>query len=146
VLARGSGDIVAWDPPPGEAGWTIGIAPLNPDESPQRFVALRRMAVSTSGDARQHLVVDGKRYSHILDPRSGQPISGRSSITIIAPMGITADALGTAACVVGPDKALALVRKFEGAEMLMVYENESGQQRTVQGPDFARFETTRPAP
>lgn len=141
VLVRASGDIAAWDPPPGESGWTIGVAPLNPDDPPQRFISLRRMAASTSGDARQHLVVDGKRYSHILDPRSGQPVSGRSSVTVIAPRGITADALGTAASVLRPDQALLLVKKFDQAEMSMTLEDGSGQQRRATSAGFAKYKT-----
>jgi thiamine biosynthesis lipoprotein len=145
VLVRASGDIAAWDPPPGETGWTIGVAPLNPDDPPQRFISLRQMAASTSGDAFQHLVIDGKRYSHILDPRSGRPVTGRSSVTVVAPRGMTADALDTAASALGPDQALLLVKKFDQAEMYMVAENEAGRQLTVTSPGFAKYETSPPA-
>lgn len=144
VLVRASGDIAAWDPPPGETGWTVGVAPLNPDEAPQRFVALRRMAVSTSGDARQHLIVAGKRYSHILDPRTGEPVVGRSSVTVVVPLGITADALGTAASVLGLQPSLKLVKQFPGAELLMVHEDESGRQQTVESPGFHKFDAAMP--
>jgi thiamine biosynthesis lipoprotein len=140
VLVRGSGDIAAADPPPGERGWKIGIAPLNPEDPPQRFIRLSRAAVSTSGDARQHLVVDGKRYSHILDPRTGHPVAGRSSVTVISPQGLVADGLDTAASVLGPERGLALISKFASAEMLMVYENDEGQQTIVESPGFKRFE------
>ncbi len=144
VLVRASGDIAAWDPPPGEAGWVVGIAPLDPDKAPERFVSLRRMAISTSGDARQHLVVNGKRYSHILDPRTGEPVSGRSSVTVIARNSITADALGTAISVAGPARALDLVQKFPGAELYLVAEDEAGKQQTVQSADFAKYLTAKP--
>jgi FAD:protein FMN transferase len=136
VLVRASGDIVAADPPPGERGWRVGVAPLNPDDPPARFVELAHRAISTSGDARQHLVIDGKRYSHIIDPRTGTPVAGRSSVTVIAPRGILADGLATAASVLGPDRALKLVENFPGAELLMVYENDAGQQRTVASRGF----------
>jgi len=143
VLVRGSGDIAAWDPPPGESGWTVGVAPLDPNDPPARFVSLRRMAVSTSGDARQNLVVDGKRYSHILDPRTGQPLEGRSSVTVIAPQGIVADALDTAASVLSPAESLALIKTFEGAEIYMVHEDGLGEQRRSTSPGFAKYETSR---
>jgi thiamine biosynthesis lipoprotein len=144
ALVRASGDISAGDPPPGQPGWQVGIAPLNADDPPQRFVELANCAISTSGDARQHLVVAGKRYSHIIDPRTGVGISGRSSVTVIAPQGIIADGLDTAASVQGPQKALAIAQKFAGAELLMVYEDESGQQTTIESPGFKRFEIARP--
>jgi FAD:protein FMN transferase len=145
VLVRGSGDIAAGDPPPGERGWKIGIAPLNPDDPPQRFIELAHAAVSTSGDARQHLVVDGKRYSHILDPRTGSPVAGRSSVTVIAPRGLVADGLDTAASVLGPERGLALVGKFPGAEMLMVFEDDAGKQTVVETAKFKRFEVAQPS-
>jgi thiamine biosynthesis lipoprotein len=144
VLARGSGDIVAADPPPGDKGWRIGIAPLNPSEPPTRFVEIANRAISTSGDARQHLVVEGKRYSHILDPRSGSPVTGRSSVTVIAPSGALADGLDTAASVLGPVGAESLVSKYESAALLMVYEDEQGQQQAVESPGFAKFEIAGP--
>jgi thiamine biosynthesis lipoprotein len=136
VLVRASGDIAVADPPPGEPGWKVGIAPLAPDDPPARFVELSHAAISTSGDARQHLVVDGRRYSHIIDPRTGTPVSGRSSVSVIAPRGILADGLATAASVLGPDEALELVAKFEHVELLMVHEGEAGRQRVVQSPGF----------
>lgn len=140
VLVRASGDIVAGETPPVERGWRVGIAPLNPEEPPQRFVEISHCGISTSGDARQHLVVNGRRYSHIIDPRSGECVAGRSSVTVIAPRGIVADGLATAASVLGPEKALSACERFPGVELLMVYESESGEQRTVESAGFRRFE------
>ena len=140
VLVRASGDIATANPPPGERGWRVGVAPLNPDEPPTRFVEIANCGISTSGDARQHLVINGRRYSHIIDPRSGEPIGSRSSVTIIAPRATLADALATAASVLGPDQALSLIRKFDGAELFMVCEDEAGQQRSVESPGMSRFE------
>jgi thiamine biosynthesis lipoprotein len=139
ALVRGSGDIAAADPPPGESGWRVGIAPLHPDEPPTRFVRLANCGISTSGDARQHLIVEGRRYSHILDPRTGTPVEGRSSVTVIAPSGMLADGLDTAASVLGPEKALALIEKFPGTELLMVHEDAPGQQQSVESAGFQRF-------
>jgi thiamine biosynthesis lipoprotein len=140
VLARASGDIACADAPPGERGWRIGIAPLDPSEPPTRFVELANCGVSTSGDARQHLIVDGRRYSHIIDPRTGECVRGRSSVTVIAPRGMLADGLDTAASVLGPDGAKELMQKFAEVEMLMVYEDESERQRTVETERFRKYE------
>jgi FAD:protein FMN transferase len=136
VLVRASGDIVAADPPPGERGWRVGIAPLNPDEPPTRFIEIAYQGVSTSGDARQHLVINGRRYSHIIDPRTGECVPGRSSVTVIANTGALADALATAASVLGPEEAFELIKKFPGAELFMIYEDDAGRQRSVQSPGF----------
>jgi thiamine biosynthesis lipoprotein len=141
VLVRASGDIAAGEAPPGERGWRVGIAPLNPDEPPKRFVEIAHCGISTSGDSRQNLVVNGRRYSHIIDPRTGECVSGRSSVTVIAPRGVVADGLATAASVLGPEKALAVCGRFRGVELLMVYESESGEQRTVESGGFRRFDS-----
>jgi thiamine biosynthesis lipoprotein len=137
ALVRASGDIAVGDPPPGEAGWRIGIAPLDPDDPPQKFVRLASRAISTSGDARQHLVVNGRRYSHIIDPRTGAGVSGRSSVSVIATRGMQADGLATAVSVLGPEKGLALVAKIPDVELLMVYEDESGKLHETASPGWA---------
>ena len=145
ALARGSGDIAAGDPPPGEMGWRVGIAPLDPDQAPTRFVTLARQAVSTSGDSRQHLIVDGKRYSHLIDPKTGLGISGRRSVTVIAPNGMLADALDSAICILGPEKGMTLAEKH-GVALFMVVEDESGERREVVSPQFKQFEEAKIRP
>ncbi|MBC7852256.1 MAG: FAD:protein FMN transferase [Pirellulaceae bacterium] len=139
ALVRASGDIAAGDPPPGELGWKIGLAPLDPDQPPERFILLKNAAVSTSGDSRQHLVVDGKRYSHIIDPHTGYGIAGRSSVSIIAPRGIDADSIASAVSILGPEKGLKLVEETPGAAALMIVEQD-GSQKSYASSRFAGFE------
>jgi thiamine biosynthesis lipoprotein len=136
ALVRASGDIAVGDPPPGEAGWRIGIAPLNPDDPPKRFVRLANRAISTSGDARQHLIVAGRRYSHIIDPRTGQGVSGRSSVSIIAPRGMQADGVATAVSVLGSEQGLSLVARMRDVELLMVDEDQAGKLREITSPGW----------
>ena len=72
ALIDGSGDILVSDAPPGERGWRIGVAPLEAKNGPpSRYLMLKNCAVTTSGDAWQYVELDGKRYSHILDPAHG---------------------------------------------------------------------------
>jgi thiamine biosynthesis lipoprotein len=120
ALVAGAGDIVVGDPPPGASGWTIGIAPLDPSRAPDRYLSLRNAAVSTSGDAERYVEIDGVRYSHIVDPRTGLGLTGRSSVTVVAPDGTTSDSLATAISVLGPDRGLALAEEAEGVEVLIV--------------------------
>jgi thiamine biosynthesis lipoprotein len=126
ALVRASGDIVAGDPPPNELGWKVGLAPLNPDEPPTVFVNLANQAISTSGEARQHLIVNGKRYSHLIDPRTGSPLTGRMSITVLAPHSIDADSLASAVAVLGPEKGLKLIEKREGVSAYVVRADDDG--------------------
>ncbi len=110
AMIDGSGDIVVSDQPPGTAGWRIGIASLRePDAAPTLFATLANCSISTSGDAYQFVEVGGRRYSHIVDPKTGLGLTERCSVTIIAPDGITADALATAVSVLGPQRGLKLV-------------------------------------
>ncbi len=110
ALIDGSGDIVVSDPPPGATGWRIGIASLRePEAAPQHFATLANCSISTSGDAYQFVELGGQRYSHIVDPKTGLGLTERCSVTVIAPDGITADALATAVSVLGPERGLKLI-------------------------------------
>jgi thiamine biosynthesis lipoprotein len=129
ALVNGSGDMALGDPPPGESGWRIGVAPLEPEQPPSRLLRLAKCGVSTSGDAWQHVEIAGRRYSHIVDPRTGLGLTAQSSVTVIAPNGMAADALATAVSVLGPEKGLALIERTCGAACLMVVVEEGRPQR-----------------
>jgi len=122
ALVAGSGDIVVSDPPPGRAGWTIAVAPLKPESDGANgpTILLKNAAVSTSGDAEQFVEIDGIRYSHVIDPKTGLGLTDRRSVTVIALEGITADGLDTAACILGPEKGLKLIESTPGAAGLFV--------------------------
>jgi thiamine biosynthesis lipoprotein len=139
ALVRASGDIAAGEPPPGESGWRVGIAPLDADATPTRFVSLAKAAISTSGDSRQHLVASGKRYSHIINPRTGWGIEGRSSVTVIAPRGIEADSLASAVSVLGPEAGLRLIEPSSGVAALIVTEGAGGE-KMHRSQRFKQFE------
>ncbi|MBA3439026.1 MAG: FAD:protein FMN transferase [Pyrinomonadaceae bacterium] len=121
ALVAVGGDIAVSAPPPGTRGWVIGIASLDSrGKLPRHYLSLRDAAVSTSGDAQQYVEIGGVRYSHIIDPRTGQAIQGRRSVTVVAPNGMTSDALDTAANVLDPRSALELIDSTEGAAALIV--------------------------
>lgn len=115
ALVAASGDIALGDPPPAKAGWEIGVDSLNPsNERFTRVLQLHNTAVSTSGDTEQFVEIDGVRYSHILDPATGEGLTHQIGVTVISRWGIDADSLATAASVVtersGPAQALALIK------------------------------------
>jgi thiamine biosynthesis lipoprotein len=122
ALVAAGGDIVATGPPPGRDGWRVAVASIEGAERPAGYLNLRDGAVSTSGDAEQFVVLGGVRYSHVFDPRTGAALTGRRSITVVAPNGMTADALDTAVSVMGAVKGLALVESTPGAAALIVEE------------------------
>ena len=131
ALVRASGDIVAGEPPPGERGWKVGLAPLDPDATPDVFITLSNAAVSTSGDSRQFLVIDGRRYSHLIDPRTGSPVEGRSSVSVIAPTGMLADSLASAVSVLGPKEGTELVERIEGVAARTIWQASESEPTTV---------------
>jgi thiamine biosynthesis lipoprotein len=93
----------------------------------QRFVSLLNLSMTTSGDYRNFYEVDGVRFSHILDPRTGRPISSQlASVTVIDELAVRADAFATALMVLGPDAGMALAERLNLAALFLVREAEGG--------------------
>ncbi|CAN5196451.1 FAD:protein FMN transferase [soil metagenome] len=125
VLVNVSGDIAVSGAPPGTDGWTVGInIPENADELLPRKLQLQYKAVTTSGDIYQFIEHDGKRYSHIIDPRSGYGVTFQRNVTVIANDCTSADWLATACSILSIKKAKKLITQF-GAAML-IGENKKG--------------------
>lgn len=83
-------------------------------------IPVSNTCVVTSGDYERFFEVDGQRYHHILDPRTGRPSRGCMSATVMAPDAALADALATSLCVLGPTKARALIERLPRVEALVV--------------------------
>jgi thiamine biosynthesis lipoprotein len=126
ALVAAGGDVVVGDPPPGKRGWVVGVAPFGRDDRLAGSLLLANCAVSTSGDAEQRVELNGMRYSHIIDPRSGMALTRRQGSTVVAREGSTADALATSLCVLDLAKALATADSVDGAAAIVVVEQESG--------------------
>lgn len=127
ALVAAGGDITVSEPPPDAQGWKVGIAPLQDGQStPTTYLLLKNAAVSTAGDANQFLEIGGVRYSHIVDPKTGLGLVGRRGVTVIAPRGVWADALDTAACILGPERGLKLIESQKGCAALFVHETADG--------------------
>ncbi len=126
VLARGSSLENLAENKPGDekaqstiAGWTVGMAhPLRPGQRLAE-IRLKNRALATSGSARQFFRHKGRRYSHILDPRNGQPAQGVLSATVLAPTAAEADALSTAVFVLGHDRSRELLGSRTDIGVLM---------------------------
>lgn len=121
ALVAAGGDIVAGDCPPDSDGWNVDIAPIGDQAAPK--LRLKNMAVSTSGDAEQFVEIGGKRYAHIVDPKTGLGLTDHFSVTVIAPSGTISDAMATAVSVLGPEKGLKLVQSEKGASVRIVKKN-----------------------
>ena len=128
AMVEAGGDLVVGDPPPGKAGWRIGIAPSKPGGPPRFYLTVARTAVATSGDLWQFVVIDGVRYSHIVDPRTGVGLTERLHVSVIHPDGPTADALSTAVSVLGVEKGLKLVDAIPDAAAVILKAGEGEPQ------------------
>jgi thiamine biosynthesis lipoprotein len=111
ALVEAGGDVVVGDPPPGKTGWKIATADSNP-EFAQRAGSLANSALATSGPSAQFVEVDGIRYSHVVDPRTGLGVTSNRTVRVIARDGAIADAVATALCVTGPAGIVALQAAF----------------------------------
>jgi thiamine biosynthesis lipoprotein len=113
VLLEAGGDIVVGDAPPGKKGWhvnSVGAAAA----FAARAASLTRGALATSGPSAQFVEIDGVRYSHAIDPRSGMALTNGWTAMVIAPDGATADALATALTVLGPEAVPGVLARFPG--------------------------------
>ena len=117
-------------PAPAQPGWIIGInAPGEKEQLLPIYLSLQQMAVATSGDIYQYMEWKGKRYSHIIDPRTGIGLTRRRNVTAIATDGATADWLATACSILSYRQARKLIQQFPGAALLVT---EMKQGRIIQ--------------
>jgi len=126
LLGSGQSSYVAIGAPPGSEGWTITVP--NPHDASRALstLPLRDGSLSTSGSDQKYFERDGRRYSHIIDPRTGQPVSEMLQVTVIALTAADADALSTALFVLGPGAA-TLIEEV-GAAALLVTDHEGGDR------------------
>ena len=115
------GDITVSDAPPEKDSWVLGFSYFDKNgEEAFKKVKLKNQAVATSGDLFQYVLIDGKRYSHIIDPKSGMALSNNIQVTTIAPNGTMADAYASALSVLGIEKGKEIVRETTNLEVFMV--------------------------
>jgi thiamine biosynthesis lipoprotein len=100
--------------------WRIAIQHPRDAAGQLALLELADVSVSTSGDYERFFEQDGVRYHHIFDPRTGYPAGRCRSVTVVTPSAALADALSTAAFVLGPEEGLALLRRFPATEGLIV--------------------------
>ena len=119
-VVNASGDLTAWGYQPSGKPWTIGI--VKPDGSGAVFSYLNitNMAVATSGNYEKFIMIDGKRYSHTIDPRTGFPVRGIKSVTIITPNAELADAMATPVMIMGIEAGLYMINQMKDIEAVLI--------------------------
>ena len=136
-IINASGDLTTWGNEPDGSPWMVGITnPLNKNKVFSWF-PLDNNAVVTSGNYEKYVEFNGKKYTHIIDPRTGWPASGLTSVSIFAPKAELADALATSVFVMGRETGLNFINQLPGIECIIVddegniFESENIKLNTV---------------
>ena len=123
-VVNASGDLTTWGVQPDGKEWTIGIA--NPNATGQIFsyMSISGMAVATSGNYEKYVVINGKKYSHTIDPRTGLPVGGIKSVTIITTNAEIADAMATPVMIMGIETGLDMINQIKDIEAVIIDDND----------------------
>ncbi len=118
-----SGDLAAFGHTAQHTPWRIGIAHPDQPDKVLLFIPIENAAIATSGDYEQHFFYHGKRYSHNLNPKTGLPLTGLKSVSIISPSAELSDALATATYVKGLQDGLTFVNQLPQTHCVIIDEN-----------------------
>lgn len=123
-IVNAAGDLTVWGSQPNGRPWTIGIA--NPDAA-HEFISsinITNTSVATSGNYEKFVMIDGKRYSHTIDPKTGLPVTGIKSVTIICPNAEIADAMATPVMIMGIKAGIDMINQVKGLACIIIDDND----------------------
>jgi thiamine biosynthesis lipoprotein len=119
-IVNASGDLTTWGLQPNGEEWTIGIANPNILGEVFSFLKISGLAVATSGNYEKFIVIDGKKYSHTIDPRTGLPVTGIKSVTVITKNAEIADAMATPVTIMGVKPGLHMINQMKDIEAIII--------------------------
>jgi len=119
-IVNASGDLTVWGHQPDGKPWTIGI--VNPNVAGQVFSYLEvvNIAIATSGNYEKYIMIDGRRYSHTINPRTGLPVTGVKSVTILCPNAELADAMATPVMIMGIRAGLDMINQIKDIGAIVI--------------------------
>ncbi len=119
-IVNASGDLTAWGKQANGKPWTIGIA--NPDQAalPFSYLSISGLAIATSGNYEKYITINGCRYSHTINPKTGLPVTGIKSVTIISPNAELSDAMATPVTIMGVRAGLALINQIHHLACIII--------------------------
>ncbi|WP_238339653.1 FAD:protein FMN transferase [Candidatus Manganitrophus noduliformans] len=141
LISSGS-TLFALGSPPGQRGWPVLIRHPRLEKEEIGTLFLCHQALSTSGDYEKFFVFQGRRFSHLIDPRTGAPAAWMASVSVVAPGAMEADALSTAGFILGEREGSALLKRFSGAEGLFVAESSEGNVSFHATTEWRRVEAS----
>ena len=119
-IINAAGDLTTWGTKANGQKWLVGIANPLSEERIFSWLPIVESSVATSGNYEKHFILNGIKYSHIIDPRTGYPSTGVNSVSIFAKSAETCDALATAVYILGKDKGLDLINQLGGIEVVLI--------------------------
>ncbi len=122
-IVNASGDLTTWGNQPDGKPWTVGIAHPDMADTPFSYLNITNKAIATSGNYEKYAIINGKKYSHTIDPRTGLPVTGIKSVTIICNNAEIADALATPVTIMGIEAGLFLINQLVGIGCVIIDDN-----------------------
>ena len=119
-VINASGDLTAWGSRPDGSSWKVGIADPESPSTAMLWIPIKDTSVATSGDYEQYFEINGERYSHTIDPKTGRPVKGVKSVTIVSPSAELSDALATAVFVMGPEVGVHFIEQLPNTHTLII--------------------------
>ena len=119
-IVNASGDLNAWGLQPNNEEWTIGIADPNSSGKLFSYMKITGLAVATSGNYEKYILIDGKKYSHTIHPKTGLPVSGIKSVTVITSNAEIADAMATPVTIMGVKAGLNMINQIKDIEVIII--------------------------
>jgi len=119
-IVNAAGDLTAWGLQPNGKEWTIGIADPDAAHHPFASLSVTNTSIATSGNYEKFVLIDGKKYSHTIDPKTGLPVSGIKSVTIVCPNAEIADAMATPVMIMGIGAGLNLINQVKGLACIII--------------------------
>jgi FAD:protein FMN transferase len=123
AVVNAAGDLITLGTQPNGQPWTVGIADPETKYYPFSQLAISNKAVATSGNYEKFVIIEGKKYSHTIDPKTGYPVSGIKSVTIISPSAELADAMTTPVMVMGIKAGLNMVNQLKELACIIIDDN-----------------------
>jgi thiamine biosynthesis lipoprotein len=123
-IINAAGDLTAWGYQPNGKPWTIGIADPNATRQAFSLLEITNTSVATSGNYEKFIIIDGKKYSHTIDPKTGLPVRGIKSVTIMCPNAEIADAIATPVMIMGVTTGLNLLNQMKGIAGIIIDDND----------------------
>lgn len=119
-IVNASGDLTTWGNQANGKPWTVGIADPENAAQPFSYMNITDMAVATSGTYEKFVIINGKKYSHTINPKTGMPVSGVKSVTMFCPNAEIADAMATPVSIMGIESALDMVNQINHLECIII--------------------------